>query len=273
VPTASDAPHVPLLSFDAYGAGIGAAATVLRANATSSAPDAPVPTCPGWSGTDLVAHVGMVHRWCTDTLRGVRSDPAGHEAAGRRSADLLQWFDDGATELLDVLSKTPEDWDGSFFLKNTPDARTGWARRQCHETTIHAVDAMAARLGRLATSDEVWFPADLAVDGVDELLMGFVPRRSSRLRASHPVTIEIVAGSADGSGNGHRALWTVSVSDEPPVVMRAAVSDPDLRWSAPARELYLALWNRGGGITVDELTGRGRDSRALWTELMRVTWS
>lgn len=269
MPTAANAPRVPLLSFDAYGAGLGAAATVLRANATSCAPGAPVPTCPGWSVVDLVAHVGMVHRWCADTLRGVGSDPAEHEAAGRDSADLLQWFDDGATELLDVLSKTPEDWAGFFFLKNTPDARTGWARRQCHETTIHAVDAMAARLGRLPTTDEVWFPPDLAVDGVDELLMGFAPRRSSRLRAPETVTIEIVAGAVDDP----QGVWTMSVSEEPPVVVREAATDPDVRWSAPARELYLALWNRGGDLDVAELTDPGRGSRALWTELMRVAWS
>lgn len=257
------------MTFDEYGAGIGAAATVLRANATSCAADAPVPTCPGWSLTDLVAHVGMVHRWCTDTLRGVRSDPAAHETAGRESADLLQWFDDGATEVLDVLSKTPEDWDGFFFLKNTPNARTGWARRLCHETTIHAVDAMAARLGRVPSTGEVWFSSALAIDGVDELLMGFAPRRSSSLRSTEPVTIEIGAEVADGA----QAVWTVSVSEDPPVVAREAAADPDVRWIAPAREHYLALWNRGGELGLDELTGAGRGSRDLWADLMRVTWS
>ena len=228
-----------------------------------------MPTCPGWSVDDLVVHVGMVHRWCADVLRGVRGDPAGHEAAGRDSADLLQWFDDGATELLDVLSKTPSDWEGFFFLENTPDARTGWARRQCHETTIHAVDAMAARLGRVPSADEVWFSPGLAVDGVDELLMGFAPRRSTRLRAPEAVTIEIVARAGDDP----QGVWTLSVSDRPPVVGREAAAGPDVRWTAPARELYPALWNRGGDIDVAELTAVGRGSRALWAELMRVTWS
>lgn len=269
MPTAANAPRAPLLSFEDYGAGIGAAATVLRANATSTALEEPVPTCAGWSVGDLVAHVGMVHRWCADTLRGVRSDPDEHEAAGRSSTDLLQWFDDGATEVLDVLSKTPEDWSGFFFLKNTPNPRDGWARRQCHETTIHAVDAMAARLRRVPTVDEVWFAPTLAVDGIDELLMGFVPRRSSPLRSPEPVTIEILAESADG---GH-AAWTVSVSDDPPDVAREAAADPDVRWSAPARELYLALWNRGGDVTVEPRTEAGTGSRELWAELMRVAWS
>lgn len=263
------------MTFDEYGAAIGAAATVLRANATSCAPDAHVPTCPGWSVDDLVAHVGMVHRWCADTLRGVRSDPAEHEATGRASADLLQWFDDGATEVLDVLSKTPKDWEGFFFLKNTANARDGWARRQCHETTIHAVDAMGARLGRLPNVREVWFSPELALDGIDELLRGFVPRRSSPLRSPEPVTIEIAAtdSGADATAVAPASAWTVAVSDEAPVVSRDAAADPDVRWSAPPRELYLALWNRGGDIDVDERTEAGRGSRGLWADLMRVTWS
>lgn len=254
------------LTFDEYGAGIGAAATVLRANATSTALDAPVPTCPDWSLADLVAHVGMVHRWCADTLRGVRSDPAEHEAGGRASGDLLQWFDDGASEMLDVLSKTPQDWAGFFFLKNTPVARDGWARRQCHETTVHAVDAMAARLGRVPDVAEVWFSRELALDGIDELLMGFVPRRSSPLRSAEPVTVEVRTTDAE-------AVWSVAVSEEPPIVTRVGTAQPDLRWSGPARELYLALWNRGGEAVVDGRTEAGRSSRGLWADVMRVTWS
>jgi uncharacterized protein (TIGR03083 family) len=260
-----------LLTFEEYGAGIGAAATVLRANATSVQLAARVPTCPEWSVTDLVAHTGMVHRWCADTLRGTRSDPLDHEAAGRASADLLQWFDDGAADLLDALSKTPPEWEGFFFLRTADNPRDGWARRQCHETTVHAVDAMAARLGRPPTAAEVWFSAELAVDGVDELLTGFVPRRSSPLRSAQPVTIEVRATDVD-------ARWCLRVSEEPTVVRRGTAEDPDARWSGPARDLYLALWNRagdgtGGGVECVEITAAGSGSRSLWADLMRVTWS
>ena len=51
--------------------------------------DAPVPTCPGWTVRDLLAHQGMVHRWATAVVRG--DDPAGVddtaiEAEGRAAA-------------------------------------------------------------------------------------------------------------------------------------------------------------------------------------------
>ena len=255
----------PLLSFDAYGAGIGAAATVLRANATSVGLDAPVPTCPGWTVLDLVAHQGMVHRWATDSVRGVRADPAEHEAAGRASADVLQWFDDGASALLDVLSKTPPDWDGWFFLPTAPRPREGWARRQCHETTIHAVDAMTARLRRPPTSAEVWFDPELAVDGVDELLTGFVARESTRLRSLQPLTVEL---QAEDTG----ASWSVTVTEDPPLVGRGRPDHPDVVWRASAVDLYLALWNRGGDLVIEEATPVGRGARRLWMDLMQVRW-
>lgn len=262
------------LSFDEYGDGIGSAATVLRANATSSGLDAPVPTCPRWTVTDLVAHQGMVHRWAADNLsRRDSSNPSVYGREGRESADLLQWFDDGATALLDVLSKTPQDWSGSFFLKNAANPRDGWARRQCHETTIHAVDAMAARLGRVPTEAEVWFSPALAADGIDELVTGFLPRGRSTLRALQPVTLEL---AATDTGDG----WAVHLSDEPPVVARGPSTDthsPDARWSGPARDLFLLLWNRVDDgdhrIQMEHVNDAGADVARLWRETMKVRWS
>lgn len=261
------------LSFDDYGAGIGSAATVLRGNATSSGLDAPVPTCPRWTVTDLVAHQGMVHRWAADNLRRKpSSNPSVYGREGRASADLLGWFDDGATALLDVLSKTPQDWSGSFFLSNADNARDGWARRQCHETTIHAVDAMAARLGRVPTAEEVWFSPALAADGVDELVTGFLPRGRAKLRAPQPVLLEL---ATTDTGDG----WTVLLSDEPPVVAGTPLTDgqsPDARWSGAARDLYLLLWNRVNDgdhrIQMEHAGDAGGDVARLWRETMKVRW-
>lgn len=269
------------LSFEDYGAGIGSAATVLRASATSSGLEAPVPTCPRWTVTDLVAHQGMVHRWAADNLRRKpSSNPSVYGRDGRASDDLLGWFGDGTTALLDVLSKTPEDWSGSFFLKNAANPRDGWARRQCHETTIHAVDAMAARLGRVPTADEVWFSPALAADGVDELITGFLPRGRAKLRAPQPVTLEL---ATTDTGDG----WTVHLSDQPPVVERSPATDaaestnaaesPDARWSGAARDLYLLLWNRVDDgdhrIQMEHAGDAGADVSRLWRETMKVRWS
>ena len=64
-----------------------------------------------------------------------------------------------------------------MFLADAPSPRCFWARRQCHETTIHAVDALSASLGRYpVAADASWIGTELALDGIDELLTGFLPR-------------------------------------------------------------------------------------------------
>ena len=52
---------------------------------------APVPTCPGWTVRDLVAHQGMVHRWAAALVRGERDVvPDDLEAQGRAEPDPLE---------------------------------------------------------------------------------------------------------------------------------------------------------------------------------------
>lgn len=248
------------LTFDAHGEGLGNAATVLRANAAAVRLDTPVPTCPDWTVRDLVVHQGMVHRWARDMVTGVGGDGRAHEAAGRASADLLDWFDEGATALLGALAAAPQDLDGRFFLRDAPPPREAWARRQCHETTIHAIDAMSARLGRAPVASETWFSPAVAVDGVDELLCGFLPRRTTRLRADPPISVAIEAtDTRDG--------WTVALSAEPPVTSVGLADTADAHIRADAVDLYLGLWNRGDRLPSDD-PGLAR----RWRELMTVVW-
>ena len=88
-------------TLDALGEALGAAATVLRANAMAAGLDAPVPTCPDWTVLDLVAHQGMVHRWAASHLRGEPVDRRSRSSArGASRPTVLGWFDDGATALL-----------------------------------------------------------------------------------------------------------------------------------------------------------------------------
>lgn len=256
----------PSLTFADYGEAVGDAASVLRNNAAAGGLDAPVPTCPGWSVADLVAHQGLVHRWATQIVSGtpleqVRPD-AEVLAEGHAAPDLLDWFDDGLVDLLNVLARAPEDLDVFFFLKNAPRPRQAWARRQAHETSIHAVDAMAARLRRAPTTAEVWVRPSLAVDGVDELLTGFLPRRTTTLRVAEPLTVLLRATDA-------QRTWTVRVSQDPVVTtVDEPAPAPDVVLEGSAKGLYLGLWNRG----TDIVESGGRDFLQLWRDRQRVTW-
>jgi uncharacterized protein (TIGR03083 family) len=221
-----------------------------------------VPTTPDWTVRQLVAHQGMVHRWAAAIVRGEPADTDAFEADGLRTADPVEWLRDGALELTRAISDAPEDLDVLVFLADAGPARQFWARRQCHETTIHAIDALAAALGRRPRAAETWISTEVAVDGIDELLTGFITRTGSRLRSDEPMTISVRPTDSDRS-------WLVRVGPRPATTERdpgpgAAAADVVLEHGAVA--LYLTLWNRSDEVSPD----RDQD---LWAERAQVRWS
>ncbi|HYF72872.1 MAG TPA: maleylpyruvate isomerase family mycothiol-dependent enzyme [Nocardioides sp.] len=219
---------------------------------------APVPTCPEWTVRDLVAHQGMVHRWAAALVRGERDvDHDAFEAAGRAEVDPLEWLRDGAVELADTLTRATADTRALVFLNDAPPPREFWARRQCHETTVHAVDALAAALGRFPSAEETWIATDLAVDGIDELLGGFLTRPRSRLRCEEESVLVV---APDDAGD----WWEVVLGPHPAVTTRhrGVPEEGDWELGGSAAHLYLALWNRAARSGLD----------AGWREHAAVTW-
>ncbi len=227
------------LPFEAYGEGIGNATSVLRNNAAIAGLGAPVPTCPGWTVAGLVSHQGLVHRWATSIVTGAEPRPDTEvEAEAAAVPDLLEWLDDGMVDLVNALALAPADLAVMFFLHDAGPAREAWARRQCHETTIHAVDAMTARLGRLPSEQELWFGDDLALDGIDELLLGFLPRRKTRLRFQEVATVVVAPDNTTRT-------WTIDAGPDHARASVGSSATPELVIGGSPRRVYLALWNRG----------------------------
>ncbi len=227
-----------------------------------------VPTCPQWTVRDLVEHLGGAHRWATDIVsRGLLQDSTEQEKAALLAPpedpdELMPWFRAGAERLIATLSDAPNDLRAFVFLKGAPPARQFWARRQAHETTIHRIDVLAARLGRIPSTSEAAISTGVAVDGIDELVAGFVPRRSSRLRTDEPFRMTIAP-------NDVRIAWTVAVSDQPPVVTRGADPHAHATLTGTAAAIYLGLWNRG-----DDIAEYGTvDALGHWREQVRIAWS
>jgi uncharacterized protein (TIGR03083 family) len=231
-----------------YLRAVALATEVLASNARDAGLDAPVPTCPGWSVRDLLAHQGMVHRWATQIVRGadpLTVDTAALEAGGLDQPDPARWLELGATDLVGALTDAPDDLDALVFLREAPPARRFWARRQCHETTVHALDGLCARVRRdLTAEDASWVPEALAVDGIDELLVGFWQRRTKGLRSRSPYTAAVSTIAGD--------TWLLDVGPEATVTRRLdgrdAIPPHALHLSGNAVDLYLALWNRGGSV-------------------------
>jgi uncharacterized protein (TIGR03083 family) len=174
---------------------------------------------------------------------------------------LLDWFADGVAELLDTLRSVAPDVPAAVFLRDAPAPRHFWARRQAHETTIHAVDALAGALRRVPTTAEAAVDVDVAVDGIDELLTGFLPRGRSGLADGAPLTVAVVPTDADRA-------WTCSVAGGQLVTTREHAAGAEAVLSGTAAQLYLGLWNRGSEITATGSPG----VLERWHEVHRIEW-
>jgi uncharacterized protein (TIGR03083 family) len=210
---------------------------------------AAVPSCPGWTVTDLTRHVGEVYLHKTLAMReGAEPDPwPPQELAHEEPLALL---DRAYAGLLDEFAaRKPEDPAGSWY---TPDQTVGfWIRRMAQETVIHRIDA------ELGTGQPVApVPADLAVDGIDELLKVFVAYSvagwagdfTDILANSPGRTYTVRTDGAAWRARSGPGLFTVADgpgSDAPNVTVSGAPTAV-LRW----------LWNREGpgepsGVTVE----------------------
>lgn len=190
-----------------------------------------VPSCPAWDVRQLVEHVGDMHRSWAAVARARASDPREIDRAALRyspdKGDLLEWYDRGLEEILDVLRTTPED--ATFWTFWPPQRNVAFLRRRmAHETAVHRWDVEAS-YGSARPIE-----ARLAADGIDELLTVY-------LRAW---------GKSRGSGEtvGFRTLdtddeWTLVIRDGELTTRRAAAG-ADAVLAGPASELLLALWGR-----------------------------
>ena len=232
--------------------------------AAKTDPDAPVPTCPQWRLRDLVGHVAMVHRWATayvaDGLTTMLTDEDERERIPpppQEHGALVDWFRDGHAVLLAALRDAPADLRCWHFLP-APSPLAFWARRQAHETAIHRVDAQGAADGRITP-----FDPDFAVDGVNEMISGFVLRAARRLLTDPPKSLLVHATNTGDDWLVRIGTDTVHTSREP------VPADCTVR--ATASQLYLLLWNR---IDADGLDVAGdRAVLAHWREKAQIRWS
>lgn len=237
------------------------------ADAADGRLDRPVPTCPGWTVAELVAHLAGVHSWVGRVIA------AGGERVSRRETPtppedggaLLAWYRAGLADLLVALSVDPETpvW---TFSATAPDTVGWWRRRQALETAVHRWDVQAAGVGAGANAaagaesgsgagsaagaggrgagaggraaeaaDPI--PAELAVDGVDELLVEFLPG----ILSARPV--EELTGTLHLHATDTTGEWWLDLDTEGLAPRREhAKADTALR--GPASGLYLWLSNR-----------------------------
>ncbi|MFT4187680.1 MAG: maleylpyruvate isomerase family mycothiol-dependent enzyme [Aeromicrobium sp.] len=209
-----------------------------------------VPSCPGWTFDDLTLHLGSMHRWAGSILlSGQRlDDPVGV----RVTQPASEWYAGTAAALLEILMAVDEDEPTPNFSR-VDERAAFWARRQMHETTVHTVDACLA----LGLGVDGWpVPAQVAADGIDEVLSVFFARLTAQGRRPHLTgRVKITATDVGRS-------WIIA---EAPDAMRTPVlafardeTGVTGRIVGPAAQIYLALWGRidNASVATEGLSAR-----------------
>jgi uncharacterized protein (TIGR03083 family) len=213
--------------------------------AVAGAATAPVPTCPGWTVTDLSGHVSTVYAHKTEIMR-TGAFP-GEDWSPPETGDPLADLDRAYAELAgELAARDPAETVPSWY---PADQTVGfWARRMAHETVIHRVDGeLAAGLPRAP------IPADLAVDGVDEVLVRFLEHGSRHWPDDFGDALRDLDGRAVRVTTTAGGSWLVRLA--PDGVTVTTDRDDDEAAAATVSgdpvTVLLWLWRRGGpdGLT------------------------
>jgi uncharacterized protein (TIGR03083 family) len=224
--------------------------------------DAPVPTTPGWTVADVIAHLGQVHRQKTHIVREliVDGEPDFADYAAPPGAALLEWFEEGFRELAEVLAVV--DPATHVHTWHEPDQTVGfWIRRMAHETLIHRVDTELGH-GYHSPVEPV-----LGADGVDEILdvfMGGYPDWAAVARSEFLVGLESEARSwliRFGSWSGTSPNSRREFRDVPGIELVTGGDRPAAVVRGPGDALDLFLWGRG---SADGLVVEGHPSVLLY---------
>lgn len=218
--------------------------------AAAGALDERVPSCPDWTGADLVYHLAVVYLHKTETMRRGRwpapwppdlsAEPplaAADRAYGELTAEL-----------------TARDPDAPALTWFPTEQTVGfWHRRMAQETVIHRVDAeLAAGLAH----DPI--PDDLAEDGIDEVLTRFLA-----LASVEPATFDTDIGDQVAACDGATVRvdtgavsWLLALGPDAVIVERGHADTDAVIRAEPAAALRW-LWRRAGD---DAVTVEGNQS-------------
>ncbi|HSU34222.1 MAG TPA: maleylpyruvate isomerase family mycothiol-dependent enzyme [Propionibacteriaceae bacterium] len=188
--------------------------------------DQPVPSCPGWTVADLIAHLGETHRWAAHAVREGNPDAPEVFPPVTDRAALADWYRDSAEDLISTLRTTDPDTECWAFGPRPRTARF-WFRRQPHEVAMHRWD-LATALG-----GDPGYPETLAADGIDEVVTMFFPRQV-RLNRIPPLSAAL-ALRADGDDRD----WVLAGDG-----VRPLDGPADAEIGGPAAALVLLLWGR-----------------------------
>jgi uncharacterized protein (TIGR03083 family) len=205
----------------------------------------PVPSCPGWTVTDLTGHVGAVYLHKVECMaRGVEPDPWPPEGLSEEAEkDPVGLLDRAYAALVhEFATRAPATPAGGWYA---PDRTVGfWIRRMAQETVIHRLDAELA-----AAVPSAPIPDDLAVDGIDEFLYVFLEYGTTAWLEWAREVLEGTDGTAVRLVTTGGA-WLIRPTPDGVAVTRDAVSPAAAEVTGGPAELLRWLWGRAGDDVV-----------------------
>ena len=224
-------------------------------DATARDLSAAVPNCSGWTAADLAYHVAAVYLHKVEAMRQRRfPDPWAPDLSGEAPVAVLERAYGGLTAEFAARAPASPAW--TFY----PPEQTVrfWIRRMAQETVIHRVDAEQAQGLRVTP-----IPADLAVDGIDEVLVIFLGYGSTRWPGEFEPELKDTTGAEVEVRTHEGGRWLVRVAPDGIDVRIPALDErggqPAASVSGSADLLLRWLWGRAG----DDAVSVGGDPEAV----------
>lgn len=213
----------------------------------------PVVTCGSWRMHDLLAHLASVYRRAATAVSERATSPVEWTSPPVDLPDVAAYLADALDDLVKVLSESEPDSPAWNWWGDNQTAQF-WARRMTHESTVHRYDAQRAH-GLAQPID-----ADLAHDGLDELIDLLVPRIIARDSPELPTGTYAFTATDDAS------QWCVRL-DGTGIERLDVAKEPDVSVSGTASALLLAAYGRVKWTSL-EVTG---DEKLLdaWSHSLR----
>ncbi len=196
--------------------------------------DAMVPTCEGWKVSDLCTHVGDFCGFWSHVLCEGSGRPKTPFRDAPDGEALVMWLAELADHLVAELKATPAST--AVWTWYPHDQTAGFVARRCaHELAVHRTDAQAAR------GDHMPIAAELAVDGVDEVLDVLLSIREHH-GAGTGRTLALVSSDTGTAWRIHLGSERIGVERPRPDAPELASSN--LTVTGTASDIELVLYQR-----------------------------
>ena len=221
----------------------------------------PIPHCPGWDASALVAHMGSILAWMTRIVTtGERVARADRETPPSDPTALAPWYSAHLDRTLDVLTTTAAD-SPTWTFSSRGDQRAGWWRRRLAvELAIHRWDAQYAADpagGRPSRP----LNAEVAAAGIEEFLTEFLPGLLAQ------PSVDGLAGTLHLHATDGPSEWWVDLGARADANAVRGHTEADTAIRGTESDLLLWLTNRAPTPSV-EILGQG-DLAARWAQLRR----